>query len=385
MTFSSSLVVFIVHLLSFPFLDEVGTTTTQPSNLVFGDKKRTMKISLVSLICFLTTWQALASSVVPAVDEAVRPRRRHLRKLDELGAFITEAPSMALNETSAAPSMAPDMDTSSGGGAATEAPGDDGEGDDAGTEHRVGVGQQVDDAGGEDTIPPSGGENEGDDVGGNTFGGEETPTSTPTEGEESPTETGEEAPAESPTAGIDESPTVEGGGGDDEDDIVPTPTPTDGRTEYPTAGRPTYDEEPTPSYEPPTYPTPTADYPFSSPSYVPLTPQPYVSTDDEGDPILGPSSGEASGTGGSGSDGYAWDNSTIDQLEHDQTVIIALSVVFGVMFLFSVIVAHQMLDNPHGCCARYVEFLMVVFASSLRLLILALITKLFVSFAASAG
>ena len=43
---------------------------------------------------------------------------------------------------------------------------------------------------------------------------------------------------------------------------------------------------------------------------------------------------------------------TIPQMEHDQNVLIALGSVFGVMLLFSIVVAHQMLNNPDGCCAR---------------------------------
>jgi len=42
---------------------------------------------------------------------------------------------------------------------------------------------------------------------------------------------------------------------------------------------------------------------------------------------------------------------TLEQMAHDRNVLIALSTVFGLMILFSVIVAHQMLNNPDGCCA----------------------------------
>lgn len=49
--------------------------------------------------------------------------------------------------------------------------------------------------------------------------------------------------------------------------------------------------------------------------------------------------------------GWDWNNSTIDDMEHDKTVIIALSVVFGFMFFFSIFVAYQMLENPDGCCS----------------------------------
>mmetsp|Transcript_21620 Transcript_21620/g.51577 ORF Transcript_21620/g.51577 Transcript_21620/m.51577 type:complete len:379 (+) Transcript_21620:151-1287(+) len=101
--------------------------------------------------------------------------------------------------------------------------------------------------------------------------------------------------------------------GSDEFDM--TPTPVDSFTPYPMA------------YNPPT-----------------LRPAvPYVSTDD--DPLKS-------------TDGFAstiedWftNESTIEEMEHDRNVIIALSVVFGFMFFFSVFVAYQMLENPDGCCA----------------------------------
>jgi hypothetical protein len=43
---------------------------------------------------------------------------------------------------------------------------------------------------------------------------------------------------------------------------------------------------------------------------------------------------------------------TLEQMERDQNVLIALLSVFGFMLIFSIIVAHQMLNNPDGCCAR---------------------------------
>lgn len=48
------------------------------------------------------------------------------------------------------------------------------------------------------------------------------------------------------------------------------------------------------------------------------------------------------------------EDSTIEEMEHNKTVVITLSVVFGVMFFFAVFVAYQMLENPDGCCARLV-------------------------------
>jgi len=48
-----------------------------------------------------------------------------------------------------------------------------------------------------------------------------------------------------------------------------------------------------------------------------------------------------------------WDTpaETLEQMEHDRNVLIALSTVFGLMLFFSIVVAHQMLNNPDGCCA----------------------------------
>ena len=39
---------------------------------------------------------------------------------------------------------------------------------------------------------------------------------------------------------------------------------------------------------------------------------------------------------------------------HDQNVLIAVGVLCGVGILLMIITAHQMVENPDGCCARYV-------------------------------
>jgi hypothetical protein len=155
-----------------------------------------------------------------------------------------------------------------------------------------------------------------------------TPTST-TENVESP----EAAPTE---------------GGGFEPEMTPEPAPTGGETPMKTPA-PTLPYVPQPTYD---YTTP----PFAS--FPSPTPVPYI-PDDDFDPIENGDGGEGTSTF-TDDEKWAWDNSTVEQIEHDQTAIIALSVVFGVMFLFSIIVAHQMLDNPHGCCARYVVFVFVV-------------------------
>jgi len=48
---------------------------------------------------------------------------------------------------------------------------------------------------------------------------------------------------------------------------------------------------------------------------------------------------------------------TLEKMAHDKNVIIVLSIVFGLMLLFSIFVAHQMLNNPDGCCASVCRIL----------------------------
>ena len=43
---------------------------------------------------------------------------------------------------------------------------------------------------------------------------------------------------------------------------------------------------------------------------------------------------------------------SLEELERDQRVLIALGVIGGVALLLLICTAHQMLDNPDGCCAR---------------------------------
>jgi hypothetical protein len=43
---------------------------------------------------------------------------------------------------------------------------------------------------------------------------------------------------------------------------------------------------------------------------------------------------------------------SIEEMEHDKNVFIALITVFVLMLLFSIFIAYQMLNNPDGCCAR---------------------------------
>jgi hypothetical protein len=362
---------------------------------------KTMKVILMNLLFVLSTWQVLAI-VTPPQDETngatwQPSRRRQLRQLDDFGSFLTETPSMALIDPKATPSK--DYDSHSHGDTlpptlASRA--DDNQSNTARGEASKPPSFEGSD---EEDIPTERGEADDDRF----SGGDNMPTVAPGEAtsivqhkDDSPVESPTVDTDESPAADIDESPAAEGRddderenpslsptsgrtGGEDDDEREspslspsfgrpkpanattdsPTPSPTSHRTKIPSAGMPSYDDTPTPhtarpSYETPTYRKPTTDYPFTSPSFVPPTPKPYTSNGDEGDPLMGPSSGTTGESGGSsnGSGSYTWENSSVDEMEHDQTVIIALSVVFGVMFLFSVIVAHQMLENPHGCCAR---------------------------------
>merc|ERR1712032_325220 len=97
----------------------------------------------------------------------------------------------------------------------------------------------------------------------------------------------------------------------------------------------------------PTWREPTFDFPTTAYIKPTLRPTvPYVSVDD--DPIKN----DVLNEGDMDSfEGWGWNDSTVEEMEHDKTVVIALSTVFGVMFFFSIYVAYQLLENPDGCCA----------------------------------
>jgi hypothetical protein len=152
-------------------------------------------------------------------------------------------------------------------------------------------------------------------------------------------------------------PTQEFGG--DAGDLTPSPTPVGtGTVEEPTYAQPTYDE---PTYEQPTYDEPTHEQPtydeptYEQPTYLtdapafPTTPVqqpteppalPYVANDD--DPLQDEEN-EIEET--------KWDNETIEEMEHDQNVLIALSVVGAIGLCFALLAAQQLIENPEGCCA----------------------------------
>jgi hypothetical protein len=175
-----------------------------------------------------------------------------------------------------------------------------------------------------------------------------TATSAPTK---TPTEENTLTEAPSGDGTIEEAPT------DDTGVLVPvgSPVPSTGSssevvTPAPShAKTPTY---PTPTYPAPTYKAPTYDHsPPTQPSYAfpasaiePPTEE-YVPPDD--DPIKNEGTEE---------EVEEWaDNITLEQMEKDRNVLIALSTVAGVGFLLMIMTAHQMLENPDGCCARYVS------------------------------
>jgi len=175
---------------------------------------------------------------------------------------------------------------------------------------------------------------------------ETTPSEIPMEGDKSGNEGGDDPSDQNPSVMEDE----EKDGGfpknqeEDIDDLIISSVTENPTTEVPASNEidePASDFAPTPadSMVAPTNafdPYPTA---YKSPTLRPAVP--YVSTDD--DPLKEVNNGETGDWG--------WTESTIDEMEHDATVIIALSVVFGVMFFFSIFVAYQMLENPDGFCA----------------------------------
>lgn len=146
----------------------------------------------------------------------------------------------------------------------------------------------------------------------------------------------------------------------------------DGTAEVPAPNEidaPTSDFAPTPTKIEPTYIAPTPNDSMAAPThsftpypevYKPPTLRPasaYVSTDD--DPLKEDDYDRDSGD-------WTWNDSTIEEMEHDKTVIIGLSVVFGLMFFFSIFVAFQMLENPDGCCASICRITVTCFCGITR-------------------
>jgi len=128
--------------------------------------------------------------------------------------------------------------------------------------------------------------------------------------------------------------------------------------------------EPPTSYNDP-FPAPTdtaPTYSYPTPVYIEPTPRPvatprpvvpYVSADD--DPLE-----ESTDEGEDSGEEWKWNTSSVEELEHNKTVIIALSTVFGVMLLFAIFVAYQLLENPEGCCASICRIAVACMCGVLR-------------------
>jgi len=129
---------------------------------------------------------------------------------------------------------------------------------------------------------------------------------------------------------------------------APSPTPVDDGSEVSTAA-PTISDGGDELSSPPTVdqeevedvtPEPTSN-PTEKPSVE------YVATDD--DPIDLPDSELPESEDEEGD--YEWNDSNLEDIEHDRTVLIALASLTGVGLICMVITAQQMLENPDGICA----------------------------------
>ena len=157
---------------------------------------------------------------------------------------------------------------------------------------------------------------------------------------------------------------IDGGDIDGGDDMgggdmggIPTPAPIDN-----TAGGGGGWQPPTPAPVAdnegwPTFPTPAPVYPAyptwpTDPPQIPTDPPvvPYHAEDD--DPL------QQEETDDEIKNNWQWGKGeTIEEMEHDQNVVIALSVVGAIGLCLALISAQQIIENPDGCCARYVFFL----------------------------
>mmetsp|Transcript_8620 Transcript_8620/g.23274 ORF Transcript_8620/g.23274 Transcript_8620/m.23274 type:complete len:312 (-) Transcript_8620:749-1684(-) len=60
------------------------------------------------------------------------------------------------------------------------------------------------------------------------------------------------------------------------------------------------------------------------------------------------------------------DYETLAEMEKDRNVLIALAIVFGVGIILALATAHQMLENPDGCCASICRIFVACFCAILR-------------------
>lgn len=319
-----------------------------------------------SWVC-LVLFAALPGPFAGGSTNRIAPNRRLTAAsrrglLDEAGP-LSEGPAVAQNPSNAGRVLAEASDDWAN--ATTTAPsgggGDDDDDNDPGDIDSAGDGA-------DDTPPPADDTDDTDDADspgealpsaggidgnltegmGEDYGNDET--TTPPDGDEDGDVVDGETPE--PISGVD--------------DGSEAPTPADAgdsweaQTEAPTVGDDGHDgsdaEAPSSTLEPTEAPfddlAPTYDEaPYSLPVYVPPTKSPtvYMATDD--DPLQHTTGDDDKVD----EEEWQWNASSAEEMEHDKTVVIALSVVFGVMLLFSVLVAHQMLEHPQGCCARYVS------------------------------
>jgi hypothetical protein len=119
---------------------------------------------------------------------------------------------------------------------------------------------------------------------------------------------------------------------------TPAPTVNDNFTDPPTLGDETVSQPPSmPPFRPS---SPRTPFPTSESSYVPNDDDPLQPVDP---------------TEFTDDVAWKWKDSELEDIEHDRTVLIALLSVLGVGILLSICVAQQTMENPNGCCARYVN------------------------------
>jgi hypothetical protein len=220
----------------------------------------------------------------------------------------------------------------------------------------------------DDAADEAGGDGNGTD--GDVTPANEIPETTPAAGDGDGGDTegtlvpNDENPESTPEAAGDDQ-----GDGGNEETVVPESTQapsiaSDGEVPEPTQAPSEQTPAPIPdtiNVESPTY-APTEDGGDGGgdefdewDNYTPPTEPPvvYVPPDEEQDPIK-----NANTTGS-----WMREGETPEDMIHDRNVLIAASVLCGVGILLMIITAHQMVENPDGCCARYVLFFPVTLYS----------------------
>lgn len=183
-----------------------------------------------------------------------------------------------------------------------------------------------------------------------TTGGDETPAPTMAEGEfgGTPAPTmfqgfGTPSPTESQVGFGTPAPTESQAGFG-----TPAPTESQGGFGTPAPTMIQWSETPAPTVP---FPAPVDSFPWEEEE----TPRPesvYVATDD--DPLQPVSTGMEEDAA------WKWNDSTADDVEHDRTVLIALTVTFAVGVCLAILTAQQMLENPNGCCVSICRILVAL-------------------------